>query len=145
MIPEPQSETIEVRPDERFDEERLAAYLAGRLGGADGELLVRQFGGGAANLTYELDYGDAVYVLRRPPLGPVAPKSHDMEREHRVLSRLHEVYEPAPRSFLFCSDEGIIGAPFLVMERRRGVVVRRRAPTAYAAIPDAPSPGTGHR
>jgi aminoglycoside phosphotransferase (APT) family kinase protein len=138
VIPEPRSETIEVRPDERFDEGALAAYLAGRLEGADGELRVRQFGGGAANLTYELDYGDHVYVLRRPPLGPVAPRSHDMAREHRVLARLHEVYEPAPRSFLLCDDESVIGAPFLVMERRRGVVVRRRAPQPFAAMPDAP-------
>jgi aminoglycoside phosphotransferase (APT) family kinase protein len=137
VIPEPQSETIEVRSDERFDEAALAAYLAGRLEGAGADLRVRQFGGGAANLTYELDYGAFVYVLRRPSLGPVAPKSHDMGREHRVLARLHEAYDPAPRSFHFCDDESIIGAPFLVMERRRGIVVRRRAPAAFAAIPDA--------
>lgn len=137
MIPEPTSETIAVRPDERFDEEALAAYLAGRLDGADGDLVVRQFGGGAANLTYELDYGDVVYVLRRPPLGPIAPKSHDMGREHAVLSRIHAVYEPAPQSYLFCDDTSVIGAPFLVMERRYGVVVRRRAPERFQAMPDA--------
>lgn len=133
MLPDPPSETIEVRPDERFDEAAVAGYLHDRLPGADQSLVVRQFGGGAANLTYELDYGDAVYVLRRPPLGPVAPRSHDMAREHRVLSRLHEVYEPAPRSFLLCEDESVIGAPFLVMERRYGLVVRRHLPEAFRA------------
>jgi len=138
LIPEPESETIEVRPDEALDVGAVAAYLGDKLAGATGELRVRQFGGGAANLTYELDFGDAVYVLRRPPLGPVAPRSHDMGREHAVLSRLHEVYPPAPRSFHFCSDESVIGAPFVVMERRYGVVVRRTLPAPYAALPDAP-------
>ncbi len=50
-------DTIDVRPDERFDEARLADYLRGRLPGSDRPLAVRQFGGGAANLTYLLDYG----------------------------------------------------------------------------------------
>lgn len=138
MIAEPADETIPVRPDERFDEAAVAAYLRGRLAGSDGPLTVRQFGGGAANLTYELDYGPNVYVLRRPPLGPVAPRSHDMSREHAVLSRIWEAYDPAPRSFLLCEDETIIGAPFFVMERRYGVVVRRRMPGVFAGVPDAP-------
>jgi len=137
MIPEPENETIAVRPDEQFDEAAVAAYLRGRLPGSEAQLTVRQFGGGAANLTYELDYGDHVYVLRRPPLGPIAPKSHDMAREHAVLSRIHEVYEPAPRSFLLCADESLIGAPFFVMERRYGLVVRRHMPDAYSEMPDA--------
>jgi hypothetical protein len=28
-------------------------------------------------------------VLRRPPLGPVAPRAHDMAREFHLLERLH--------------------------------------------------------
>ena len=137
MFPEPASETIPVRPGEQIDVQALAAFLRDRLPGAGLELAVRQFGGGAANLTYELDYGDHVYVLRRPPLGPVAPGSHDMAREHKVLSRLPELYPPAPRAHLFCGDESVIGAPFLVMERRYGLVVRRRMPAAYAGQPAA--------
>lgn len=137
MIPEPEQETIAVRPDERFDEAAIAVYLRGQLPGSEEPLTVRQFGGGAANLTYELDYGEHVYVLRRPPLGPIAPRSHDMAREHAVLSRIHAVYEPAPRSFLLCEDESLIGSPFFVMERRYGVVVRRQMPDAYATAPGA--------
>ena len=137
MIPEPASETIPVRPGETFDEGALAGFLDGRLPGAGHPLTVRQFGGGAANLTYELNFGEFVYVLRRPPLGPIAPRSHDMGREHTVLSRLHEQYRPAPRSHLFCRDESVIGAPFLVMERRYGLVVRRSMPEAYAGRPEA--------
>ncbi|MBL8118850.1 MAG: phosphotransferase family protein [Anaerolineae bacterium] len=132
------ADTIAVRADERFDEDGLAAYLRGQLEGAEGPLVVRQFGGGAANLTYLLDYGTRQYVLRRPPLGPVAPSAHDMGREYRVLSALSAVFPYAPRAFLFCDDEGIIGAPFFVMERREGVVVRRSLPEVYQGLPDAP-------
>ena len=131
------NDLIAVRPDERLDENALADYLRGKLPGSHNALMIRQFGGGAANLTYLLDYGTEEYVLRRPPLGPVAASAHDMGREYRVLSVLHQAYPYAPRAFLFCGDEAIIGAPFFVMERRHGVVVRRSMPEAFAAFPDA--------
>jgi aminoglycoside phosphotransferase (APT) family kinase protein len=130
-------DTIPVRPDECFDASRLAAYLRGRLPGSDEPLTLRQFGGGAANLTYLLVFGEREYVLRRPPLGPLAPSSHDMGREHRVLSVLHAAYPLAPRAFLHCDDPGVIGAPFFVMERRHGTVVRRSMPAAFAGDPSA--------
>ncbi len=95
-------DTIQVRPDEQFDEEKLADYLRGQLSGSENPLTVRQFGGGAANLTYLLDYGTHEYVLRRPPLGPVAKSAHDMSREYRVLSRLYQAFPYAPRAFLYC-------------------------------------------
>lgn len=131
-------DTIEVRPDERFDETVLADYLRGKLDGSDAPLRVRQFGGGAANLTYLLDYGSHQYVLRRPPLGPVAPSAHDMAREYRVLSVLYQAFPLAPRAYVFCDDLSVIGAPFFVMERRQGVVVRRAIPDVFADMPDAP-------
>ena len=133
-----QPDTIPVRPDERFDEAKVAAYLRPKLAGADQPLTVRQFGGGAANLTYLLDYGRQQYVLRRPPLGPLAPSAHDMAREYRVLSVLYRSFPLAPQAYLFCDDPEIIGAPFLVMERRQGVVVRQSIPSLYDPIPDAP-------
>ncbi len=133
------SDTIEVRADERFDVERAANFLRGKLPGAEQELSVRQFGGGAANLTYLLDYGSHQYVLRRPPLGPVAPSAHDMARESKVLLRLWQAFPRAPRAFLFSDDESIVGAPFFVMERRQGIVVRSSIPRAYDRWRDAPA------
>ncbi|MBK8902209.1 MAG: phosphotransferase family protein [Anaerolineaceae bacterium] len=130
-------DTIEVRPDEQFDEARLAAYLRGQLPGSENPLTVRQFGGGAANLTYLLDFGSHEYVLRRPPLGPVAKSAHDMAREYKVLSVLHQALPVAPRAFLYCDDPALIGADFFVMERRKGVVVRRTMPPQFADMPDA--------
>jgi aminoglycoside phosphotransferase (APT) family kinase protein len=128
-------ELIEVRSDERFDEARLAAYLRDVLEGADRLLRVRQFAGGHANLTYLLRYGegdDAIeYVLRRPPLGPVAASSHDMHREYRALSRLWRSFPLAPRAYHYCQDASVIGADFLIMERRHGLVVRGGVPEAF--------------
>jgi aminoglycoside phosphotransferase (APT) family kinase protein len=134
-----QADTIPVRADERLDEEKLAKYLDGRLPGATHPPLIRQFGGGVANLTYLLDYGTHQYVLRRPPLGPVAKSAHDMAREYKVLSVLYQAFPYAPRAFHYCPDPSIIGADFFVMERRQGVVVRRSIPPEYTGNPDAPN------
>ena len=131
-------DTIQVRSDERFNEEKLAGYLKNRLPGATHSPLVRQFGGGVANLTYLLDFGTHQYVLRRPPLGPVAKSAHDMGREYKVLSVLHQVFPYAPRAFLYCDDSSVIGANFFVMERRQGIVVRRSMPSEFTALADAP-------
>ncbi len=130
-------DTIPVREEERVDVRRLHGYLKGRLEGADAPPQVRQFPAGKANLTYLLRFPEREYVLRRPPLGPVAPSAHDMSREFRVLEVLHRTYPPAPRAYLFCADPEVIGAPFFVMERRSGVVVRERLPAAFEAAPRA--------
>ena len=127
----PVSDTTAIRPDERFDVPKLAEYLHGKVPGAGAELVVEQFPGGHSNLTYLLRYPGAEYVMRRPPLGPIAPKAHDMGREHRVLGALWPIFPPAPRPFLYCDDPAVIGAPFYVMERRRGLVVRRQEPPEW--------------
>ena len=120
----PLAETISVREGEGFDLAAVERRLREQLDDLpEGELEVRQFPSGASNLTYLLVIGDWEGVLRRPPSGPVPPRAHDMGREFRLLTRLHETYPLAPRPHVFCEDESLIGAPFYVMERRRGVVV----------------------
>lgn len=118
------SETIRVREGEGFDPEAVERHLRDHIDGLpEGELEVRQFPSGASNLTYLLKVGEWEGVLRRPPFGPVPPKAHDMGRESGLLARLHEAYPLAPKPYFFCEDESVIGAPFYVMERRRGVVI----------------------
>src|SRR5262245_25137869 len=137
------NETADVRPDEVMDWPKVAEYLATRVDGAQGEMRVRQFPGGSANLTYLIAFGPPngsperprEFVLRRPPLGPVAPGAHDMVREHKVLSRLYAPFPRAPRSYHLCTDESVIGAKFIVVERRTGVVVRDRFPDAMLGEP----------
>jgi len=124
-------ELIAVRPDERLDVERLEPYLREHLPQTDGPFALGQFGGGHANLTYLIRFGETEYVLRRPPLGPIAPSAHDMKREHHVLSALYKRFPLAPRSFLLCTDPAIVGAEFQVMERRNGIVIRRAMPPQF--------------
>ncbi len=132
-----ESELKPEAPDAGIDTQRLGAWLAGRLAGAAGPMTVRQFSGGNANLVYLLTFADRSYVLRRPPFGRLAPGSHDMSREYRVLSRLHAVFPLAPAVFVLCEDPDVIGAPFLVMEYRASTVIRRDLPAPLAQDPAA--------
>ena len=129
------ADTAPIRSEEQFDEQRVAAYLREHVADlvGDHEIVFDQFPGGKANLTYRATAGDVEVVLRRPPLGPVAPGSHDMRREYRVLSVLHEAYPPAPRAYHLCEDPEVMGDVFFVMERRHGEVIRERWPPA---LPD---------
>ena len=133
----PSPDVIPVREDEKVDEAKVADYLEGKLPKTGPGLQVWQFPGGHANLTYLLHYpGVAQYVLRRGPHGYIAASAHDMGREYRVLSVLWRAYPPAPRAFLYCEDRGIVGAPFFVMERRLGTVVRREVPPEFGGGED---------
>ena len=118
----------QVRPTEKLNWNQLESYLRKVLPELAGPLTVQQFHGGHANLTYLLTFGSTDYVLRRPPFGNIAPGAHDMKREWRVLSKLYRAYPRAPRAVHFCADESIIGAPFVLLERRTGVVVRTSIP-----------------
>jgi aminoglycoside phosphotransferase (APT) family kinase protein len=121
-------EVIDVRPEERLDVARLEPYLREHLPSASGAFELLQFGGGHANLTYLVRFGNREYVLRRPPLGPVAERAHDMRREHAVLSKLYASFPLAPRSYHLCTDAGIIGSDFVVEERKHGIAIRRDLP-----------------
>jgi aminoglycoside phosphotransferase (APT) family kinase protein len=124
------------REDEKLDADRLSAYLAEHVPELRGDLAIEQFHGGHANLTYALTMGETEFVLRRPPLGPVAPRSHDMRREHKGLSALAPHYPHSPRAIHLCEDESVIGAVFFLMERRRGYVIRNAWPESLGDDPD---------
>jgi aminoglycoside phosphotransferase (APT) family kinase protein len=124
-----------VRSGEELDAARLEAYLLAVVPGSRGPLQIRQFPSGFSNLTYALDLGGREYVLRRPPFGAKIKGAHDMGREHRVLAALHPAYGKVPRPVHYCADETVLGAPFYVMERVRGVILR--AETLRELQPDA--------
>lgn len=128
-----------VRPGERLDWAGLVAWLREHLAACHIPRLdlartfeVAQFPGGHSNLTYLVRFGDVDIVVRRPPLGPVAPTAHDMAREFRWLSAMHRVFPLAPRPYALCEDASVIGSVFYAMERRRGLVVRADEPYALA-------------
>ncbi|MBC7932435.1 MAG: phosphotransferase family protein [Rubrivivax sp.] len=124
-----------VREGEGMDTARLLAYLRERIPELEGPLEVEQFPAGFSNLTYLVRARGRELVLRRPPFGAKIKTAHDMGREYLILSRLRPVYAKVPRPFLFCEDESVIGAPFYVMERVGGVILRARLPAGVELSP----------
>ena len=118
----------EVREGEQLDLPKLLAYLRDKLPDVEGAVEVKQYPAGFSNLTYHLRVGNHEFVLRRPPYGAKIKTAHDMGREFLILSRLRPVYPKVPRPVLYCEDETILGAPFYLMERVRGVILRARPP-----------------
>ena len=100
------------------------------------EMVIQQFPGGHSNLTYLITFGKRELVLRRPPFGTKAKSAHDMGREYRVLSALKDTYPYGPKPLAYAEDTTIIGCPFYVMERIKGVIVRREFPAGLDASPD---------
>ena len=94
----------------------------------DGTPEVRQFPGGASNLTYLLRYPGRDLILRRPPSGVKAASAHDMGREYRIQSALEPVFPYVATMVGLCTDESVIGSEFYVMERLDGTILRRELP-----------------
>ena len=127
--------TRPVREGEELDADRIGAYLA-QAAGLRGPVAVRQFPGGYSNLTYLVAMGDRELVLRRPPFGTKAASAHDMGREYRILKALKPIYPYVPDTLVFCEDPAVIGAPFYVMERLRGIILRKELPAGLVFSPD---------
>ena len=125
-----------LRDEDAFDVEAVHAWLAERLKGLTGPPAVRQFSGGASNLTYLLGYPDRDLVLRRPPVGAKAASAHDMRREFRVQDQLRPHYPHVPRVLALCDDPAVIGSDFYVMERLDGMILRSRLPDGLALTPE---------
>ncbi|MEV6387988.1 phosphotransferase family protein [Nocardia xishanensis] len=132
-----------VRNEDAFDVVALARWLDGNAatGWRDrltGVPSVRQFSGGASNLTYLLRYPDgAELILRRPPAGTKAEGAHDMAREYRIQSALHPVYPLAPATVALCEDPVVLGGPFYVMERVAGPIPRKELPPQTPRDPES--------
>ncbi len=122
-------EPRDLREEDAFDVAALHRWLSGEVDGLAGLPEVRQFGGGASNLTYLLRYPDRDLVLRRPPAGQKAAGAHDMAREFRVQQRLRPHYPYVPRVLALCQDPAVLGADFYVMERVEGLILRGRLPS----------------
>jgi aminoglycoside phosphotransferase (APT) family kinase protein len=126
-----------VREGEELDRSKLVAYFSTRLPELGADVEIEQFPSGFSNLTYLVRAATGQeFVLRRPPVGAKIKTAHDMSREFFILKHLHPVYPKVPRPVLFCDDESVLGAPFYLMERVRGVILRARPPAALALTPE---------
>jgi aminoglycoside phosphotransferase (APT) family kinase protein len=118
----------ELRDEDAFDTAAVTAWLDSHVDGLGELRQVRQYPGGASNLTYLLRFAGRELVLRRPPHGHKAASAHDMRREYRVQSRLRPVYPYVPNVLALCTDPTVLGSDFYVMERIEGIILRGDLP-----------------
>ncbi len=135
-MPDITDRTKKVREGEELDLAAVEKFLTDNVPGLSGKLEIEQFPSGHSNLTYLARMGERDMVLRRPPFGSKVKTAHDMGREYKVLSALHPVYSCAPRPLAFCEDESIIGSRFYVMERIKGVILRKELPKGLDFTPE---------
>lgn len=128
--------SVSVRAGEELPHEALFNYLQNELSYLEGPLVIEQFPSGFSNLTYLLRSGDREFVLRRPPIGARIKTAHDMGREFRILVQLCQVYPKVPRPVLYCADETVLGAPFYIMERVTGIILRAQPPRDIELTPE---------
>lgn len=125
-----------VRPGEEVSAEALEQFFSKHVPELAGKPVeVLQFPGGHSNLTYLLRVGDREVVMRRPPFGTKVKSAHDMGREHRILTALSKSYPRAPKPLAYSDDLSVLGAPFYVMERMRGVILRKQIPPELGLTP----------
>ena len=118
----------DVRDEDRLDLAAVDAYLKQHVAGLSGPPDIRQFPGGASNLTYLIRYPERELVLRKPPAGIKPGSAHDMLREARVMDALKSQFPHLPAILASCEDERVLGTHFYVMERLHGIILRRELP-----------------
>lgn len=124
LIDQPDS----VRKGEELDVTKVDAFIKAHSPGLAGTPEIRQFAGGASNLTYLVRYPDRDLILRRPPFGHKAKSAHDMLREAKIMAALKPVYPYVPTVVATCSDPAVMEADFYVMERINGIIPRQDLP-----------------
>jgi aminoglycoside phosphotransferase (APT) family kinase protein len=124
------------RAGEELDAGVVEAFMKKQLPKLAGACRIKQFPGGASNLTYLVEFEEQSFVLRRPPFGTKAKSAHDMGREFRVMQRLKPVYPYVPNMIAYCEDESILGAPFYIMERLVGFIPRADLPAELGFGPE---------
>ncbi len=127
---------VKVREGEELDVKKVGEFLKDSISGLEGDLIIEQFPSGFSNLTYMIKVGEKELVLRRPPFGRKAKTAHDMGREYRILSALNPVFPYCPKPLVYTEDESVLGCPFYVMERIRGIIVRRDLPKGLEFSPE---------
>jgi aminoglycoside phosphotransferase (APT) family kinase protein len=134
-----QQRPADVRSPEQsvlLDWDAVRAYLANHGLRLDRDPSPRQFAGGLANLNFLLHLDGKPAVLRRPPRGELPAGAYDMAREFRILSRLPDALPFVPRGLFLCTDPGVIGAQFQIIEYRPGLVIREHIPQELAGRPE---------
>ncbi len=99
-----------------YDTPAVERWIADHVTAIKPPLKWTRLEGGHSNLTFLIEDGDGrKAVIRRPPLGELLPKAHDMAREWSLISALGPTAVPVPGAYGFCDDKSVTGALFYVM------------------------------
>ncbi|CAG0907286.1 unnamed protein product, partial [Cyprideis torosa] len=120
----------EIKPSNEFDIEKFHQWFRANSENVPEQLpAVKQFSGGASNLTFSIDYGnDQSYIMRTSPPGYKAASAHDMGRESTIMSSIKDHFPYVPKIYGFCDDEAVIGRDFFIMEYLKGFIPSTRIP-----------------
>ncbi|MBP1931132.1 phosphotransferase family protein [Ammoniphilus resinae] len=125
-------EPVSIHAGNGINWEMVERFLRFHINGLSNDpLQVHPFSAGYSNLTYKVQIGSWEAVLRRPPFGQVPPKAHDMEREYRILKKLHPVYPLAPQPYLYGDDPQVMEKHFYIMEIKKGLVLDDTLPPQF--------------
>ena len=107
-----------------IDTDAVSTWIAGLGIGATEPLTYDRVGNGQSNLTFRVqDAAGSRWILRRPPLGTLLASAHDVLREHRIMSALHDTAVPVPEMIATTSDPAITDAPLVLMSFIDGAVI----------------------
>lgn len=118
-------EPVKTREGEDLDSSRVLEFIRANVPGSGNRIEIKQFPSGFSNLTYLVKTDTKEMILRRPPFGKKAKTAHDMSREYRILKALNPVFPYAPLPLVYSEDESVMGAPFYLMERINGIILRK--------------------
>lgn len=121
-------EPSNVRSGEELDTKKIESYLKDHLSHLKGKVEIKQFPSGYSNLTYLINVGEEELILRRPPFGKKAKTAHDMSREFTILKSLKPYFPYCPTPLLYCEDLSVLDVPFYIMERIKGIILRKDLP-----------------
>lgn len=126
-----------IRPGEEISNPPFISFLEERLTDYPGEIEILQFLRGYSNLTYLIKKGSSEFVLRKPPFGANIKSAHDMRREYKVLCLLKPVYDKVPEPICIYEDHDLLGSPFYLMERVKGLILRNKVPDGMTITADS--------
>ena len=126
----------DVREGESFNLKKVDGYLKQVLPDLEGNISLKQFPGGASNLTYLIQYLNQDLILRRPPFGHIAKSAHDMIRESNIMQALRPVYPYVPQILAQCEAPDVMDCNFYVMERIAGIIPRQNLPKELSLSED---------
>jgi aminoglycoside phosphotransferase (APT) family kinase protein len=132
----PTDQPITIQEGETPNIEKLNTYLKAHVPQSGNVQFISQFPSGYSNLTFLLKTNTQELILRRPPVGANIKSAHDMGREFLVLTKLKPHYSKVPTPIAYCQMEEVIGAPFYIMERIQGVILRAGNARKLAITPE---------